>query len=168
MDRVSKEKLIVSYTELFDKYESVFLVKNLGLSVSDSRAIRSKLKPAGAKFMVTKNSLAKIAIAKTKFANIEELFVGPVVVAYSDDPIAVSKLLVQFCKEGRKLEIVGGAMLGKQLGEDDVVNLSKMPSQDEIRAKIIGLVTAAASKIVLVLKEPGSKLARVIKAYAEK
>ncbi len=168
MDRVSKEKLIISYAELFNKYEAVFLVKNLGLSVVDSKFIRAKLKPAGAKFMVAKNSLAKIAIAKTKFADIEGLFVGPMVVAYADDPIAVSKILVQFRKEGKKLEIVGGAMLGKQLGESDIISLSHMLTQDEIRAKIIGLVNAAASKIARVLKEPGSKLARVVKAYAEK
>lgn len=88
--------------------------------------------------------------------------------AYADDPVAVSKLLVEFCKEGRKLEIIGGAMGEKQLSKGDVVHLSQLPTEDEVRAKLIGLVNAAASKLVTVLKEPGSKLARVIKAYAEK
>ena len=167
MDRASKEKLIAGYTELFDRHEAVFFMKNLGLSVADSKYIRTKLKPTGARFIVTKNSLAKIAVAKTKFTNVKGLFVGPVAVTYADDPVSVSKLLVGFCKEGKKLKVIGGAMLDKQLSENDVMDLSKMPTQNEIRAKVIGLVNAIASKIVTVLKEPGGKLTRVVKAYAE-
>ena len=167
MDRASKEKLVARYVELLDKHEAVFLMKNSGLSVADSKYIRAKLKPIEAKFTVTKNSLVKIALAKTKLNNIKELFTGPVVVTYTNDPISVSKLLVEFCKEGKKLEIIGGTILDKQLGKDEVVDLSKMPTQKEIRSKIIGLVNAVASKIVTVLKEPSGKLARVIKAYSK-
>ena len=168
MDKVSKEKLVVKYRELFDRHEAFFLVKNFGLSVTDSKSIRTKLKPVGAKFIVTKNSLAKIALTKTKFSSISDLFIGPIAITYTDDPISTSKLLVEFLKEGKKLEIIGGNMLSKQLGRDDIINLSKMPTQKEIRATIIGLVQAVASKIVTVLKEPSGKLARVINAYSKK
>ena len=167
MDKASKERLVAKYVELFDGHEAFFLVKNAGLSVLDSKYIRAKFKPIEAKFMVAKNSLAKIALTKAKFSNASDLFVGPVAVAYADDPISVSKLLVEFCKEGKKLEIIGGNILGKQLGKDDIISLSKMPTENEIRAKIIGLVRAVASKIVTVLNEPGGKLARVISAYSK-
>lgn len=168
MDKASKEKLVANYSKLFNDYEAIFLIKNSGLSVLDSKSIRSQFKKIDSKFMVAKNSLAKIALKNTKFLNIQELFSGPVAVAYSDDPVSTSKLLIKFYEQNDKIDIIGGAILDKKLGKEEVIVLSKMLTQDEIRAKIIGLVNAAASKVVRVLNEPSAKLARVIKAYAEK
>jgi large subunit ribosomal protein L10 len=168
VDRINKERLVKSYGQLFDKYNSVFLVKNNGLSVIDSKAIRSKFKLAGSKFLVVKNSLAKIAISKTKFSTIDELLVGPVAMACTDDPVAVAKLLVGFCKDSKNMEIIGGVMLGKQIDHDAVIDLSKLLGEKEIRAKIICVLNAAATKLVSVLRAPGNKLARVTKSYAEK
>ncbi len=168
MDRINKEKLVASYSKLFDDYEAIFLVRNSGLSVLDSRSIRSQFKKIDSKFMVTKNSLAKIALSNTKFSNIQEFFNGPIAVTYSDDPVSTSKLLVKLCSGNDKIEVIGGAILDKQLNKADVIALSKMLTQNEIRAKIAGLVNAAASKIARVLNEPSAKLARVMKSYAEK
>ena len=168
MDRINKERLVASYSKLFDDYEAIFLVRNSGLSVLDSRSIRSQFKKIDSKFMVTKNSLAKIALNNTKFSNIQEFFNGPIAVTYSDDPVSTSKLLIKLCSNNDKMEVIGGAILDKQLSKDDVIALSKMLTQNEIRAKIAGLVNAAASKIVKVLNEPSAKLARVMKSYAEK
>ena len=168
MDRISKEKLVASYSKLFNDYEAIFLVKNSGLSVLDSRSIRSQFKKIDSKFIVTKNSLAKIALNDTKFSNAQEFFNGPVVVAYSDDPVSTSKLLVKLCNDNDKIEIIGGAILDRRLNKNEVVSLSKILTQNEIRAKIIGLVNAVASKVARVLSEPNAKLARVIKSYAEK
>ena len=168
MDKTSKEKLVANYSKLFNDFEVIFLVKNSGLSVLDSKSIRSQFKKIDSKFMITKNSLAKIALKDTKFSNIYELFSGPIAIAYSDDPVSASKLLVKFSEQSDKINIVGGAILDKQLNKEQVVALSKMLTQDEIRAKIIGLVNAAASKVVRVLSEPSAKLARVVKSYAEK
>ncbi len=168
MDRINKEKLVASYSKLFDDYEAIFLVRNSGLSVLDSRSIRSQFKKIDSKFMVTKNSLAKIALNDTKFSNVREFFNGPIAVTYSDDPVSTSKLLIELCSNNDKIEVIGGAILDKQLSKDDVVALSKMLTQNEIRAKIAGLVNAAAGKIARVLNEPSAKLARVMKSYAEK
>ena len=168
MDRINKERLVASYSKLFDDYEAIFLVRNSGLSVLDSRSIRSQFKKIDSKFMVTKNSLAKIALNNTKFSNIQEFFNGPIAVTYSDDPVSTSKLLIKLCSNNDKMEVIGGAILDKQLSKDDVIALYKMLTQNEIRAKIAGLVNAAASKIVRVLNEPSAKLARVMKSYAEK
>ena len=154
MDRISKEKLVASYSKLFNDYEAIFLVKNSGLSVLDSRSIRSQFK--------------KIDSNDTKFSNSHEFFYGPVVVDYSDDPVSTSKLLVKLCNDNDKIEIIGGAILDRRLNKNEVVSLSKMLTQNEIRAKIIGLVNAVASKVARVLSEPNAKLARVIKSYAEK
>ena len=168
MDRINKEKLVANYSKLFDDYEAIFLVRNSGLSVLDSRSIRSQFKKIDSKFMVTKNSLAKIALNNTKFSSIQESFNGPIAVTYSDDPVSTSKLLIKLCSNNDKMEVIGGAILDKQLSKDDVIALSKMLTQNEIRAKIAGLVNAAASKIARVLNEPSAKLARVMKSYAEK
>ncbi|WP_162298309.1 50S ribosomal protein L10 [Candidatus Aquarickettsia rohweri] len=168
MDKASKEKLVANYSKLFNNYEAIFLIKNSGLSVLDSKSIRSQFKKIDSKFMVAKNSLAKIALKDTKFSSIHEHFTGPIAVAYSDDPVSASKLLIKFCEQNDKIDVVSGAILDKTLNKEEVIALSKMLTQEEIRAKIIGLVNAAASKVVRVLNEPGAKLARVIKAYAEK
>jgi large subunit ribosomal protein L10 len=169
MDRVNKEELVTSYSRLFDSYKAVFLIRNLGLSVVDSRSIGSHLKKIDSRFMVTKNSLARIALKDTKFLGVRGYFTGPIAVAYSDDPVSASQILVKFCRHNNgKADIVGGAILDKSLDKKEIIALSEMPTQDEIRAKIINLANAVSTKIVRTLGEPGVRLVRVIKAYTEK
>lgn len=168
MDRINKQKLVTNYSELFANHESIFIVKNLGLSVLEAKFIRSQLKKSNAKFVVTKNSLAKIALSKTKFSGIQELFNGPLATTYSNDPVSTSKLLIKLCLTHNKIEVVGGAIPGKHLSKDDVISLSKMLTQDENRARIIGLVNAASSKIIGLLTEPAAKIARALKSHVKK
>jgi large subunit ribosomal protein L10 len=118
--------------------------------------------------MVMKNSLAKIALKNTNFLGAQDLFFGPVVIAFSNEPVSTSKLLIKICSAGSKLDVIGGMVLDKLLDKEEVISLSKMPSKDEVRTKIVGLINAAASNILRVLNEPKLKLCGVFKTYAEK
>ena len=126
------------------------------------------MRDGGASFKVSKNSLAKLAIAGTDYASISDLLTGPVALATSVDPVAAAKIAVEFAKTNPKLEIVGGAMGTLVLNEDGIRALASMPSLDELRAKLIGLVQAPATKIAQVVVAPAGKLARVFGAYATK
>lgn len=168
MNRVNKKKLVSYYSKLFDNHSVILLVRNLGLSVSESRYISSQFKKIDSKFMVIKNSLAKIALDTGSFTSIKSLFKGPVIVIYSEDMIAVSKLLIKISNDNDNLDVIGGAISNKCLDKDDVIALSNMLTEDEIRAKIISLVNAVTSNVVRVLNEPSAKLVRVIRSYATK
>ncbi|MFN9375858.1 MAG: 50S ribosomal protein L10, partial [Novosphingobium sp.] len=122
---------------------------------------------SGASFKVSKNSLAKLAIVDTDYAGIGELLTGPVALGTSVDPVAAAKIIVEFAKTNDKLEIVGGAMGSQVLDEAGIRALAAMPSLDELRAKLIGLVQAPATKIAQVVTAPAGKLARVFGAYAK-
>ncbi len=168
MNRINKKKLVDIYSKLFDRYEAIFLLKNSGLTVFDSRSIRLQFKKIDSKFMVVKNSLAKIALNQTQFLGMSSLFFGPISVVYSNNPVLSSKLLVKICKDNDCLDLIGGALLDKQLSKEDVVILSRMPTESEIRAKIITLVNAVSRKVLWILNEPKTKLSRVFKSYAKK
>ena len=168
MNKIEKGKVVESYRDLFSSFETVLLVKNKGLTVSDSKAIRGALKASNAKFTVVKNNLAKIALKGTDKEGIKDMFLGPISIAYSKDPVAVSKVLARFCNEEKPIEIIGGAVDGETYDREQIIALSKLPSHEELQAKIVGLIQSVPTKIALILKEPGSKIARVIKAYANK
>lgn len=168
MDRINKQKLVTNYSELLANHDSIFIVKNLGLSVLEAKSIRAQLKKSNAKFVVTKNSLAKIALNNTKFSGIQKIYNGPLATTYSNDPVSTSKLLIKLCLTYNKIEVVGAAILGKQLNKDDVLSLSKMLTQDENRARIISLVNASSSKMIRLLTEPAAKIARILKCHVKK
>ena len=137
------------------------------MSVEQSTALRVKMREAGGSFKVSKNSLAKLAIADTDYAGIGDMLTGPVALGTSVDPVAAAKVIVDFAKTNDKLEIVGGSLGSVVLDEAGVRSLATMPSLDEMRAKLIGLVQAPATKIAQVVVAPAGKLARVFGAYAK-
>jgi large subunit ribosomal protein L10 len=124
------------------------------------------MREAGGKFKVTKNRLAKIALKETKFEALEESFKGPTAIAVSKDPVAAAKIAVEFANENEKLTIIGGALEADLLDVDGVELLAKLPSLDELRGKIVGLLQAPATKVAGVLQAPAGQLARVMGAYA--
>lgn len=168
MDRAQKPVVVSELNSVLNEAGVVVVTRNLGLSVAQSTVLRNKMREAGASYRVTKNSLAKIATKGTTYESIGELLTGPVALAYSSDPVAAAKIAVEFAKTNDKLEIVGGAMGDTLLNADGVKALATMPSLDELRAKIVGLVQAPATKIVQIVQAPAGQLARVFGAYAAK
>jgi large subunit ribosomal protein L10 len=168
MDRAQKPIVVEELNRVFNEVNVVVVTRNLGLSVAQSTALRLKMREAGATFKVTKNSLAKIATKGTVYESISDLLTGPVALASSIDPVAAAKIVVEFAKTNDRLEIVGGAMGSTVLDVDGVKALATMPSLDELRAKIVGLVQAPATKIVQIVQAPAGQLARVFGAYATK
>ena len=143
--------------EVFSNAESVVITEYLGLTVAEADELRNKVRDAGASLRVTKNRIARLAVKDTKFEGLADLFKGPVAMAYANDPIAACKACVEFAKNNEKLIIVGGALSDKALTLDEIKELAAIPSMDELRAKLVGLLQA-----------PAAKLARVTKAYSEK
>ena len=157
MNREEKTELHNMLHEVFSNAESVVITEYLGLTVAEADELRNKVRDAGASLRVTKNRIARLAVKDTKFEGLADLFKGPVAMAYANDPIAACKACVEFAKNNEKLIIVGGALSDKALTLDEIKELAAIPSMDELRAKLVGLLQA-----------PAAKLARVTKAYSEK
>ncbi|WP_305097320.1 50S ribosomal protein L10 [Croceibacterium aestuarii] len=168
MDRSQKADSVAQLSEVFNESGVVVVTRNLGLTVAQSTDLRSKMRDAGASYKVAKNRLARLALKDTDYTSLEAYLVGPTALAYSADPVAAAKAVVEFAKTNEKLEIVGGSMGSVALDADGVKALAAMPSLDELRAKIVGLVNAPATKVVQLVNAPASKLARVFGAYAAK
>ena len=168
MDRSQKSEAVAQLNSVFNEVGVVVVTRNLGLTVAQSTDLRSKIGEAGASFKVAKNRLAKIALKDTPYAGLEEYLSGPTALAWSVDPVAAAKAAVDFAKTNDRLEIVGGSMGGQLLDEAGIKALASMPSLDELRAKLVGLVNAPATKIAQVVNAPAAKLARVFGAYAAK
>ena len=168
MDRSQKAESVASLNEVFNEVGVVVITRNLGLSVAQSTALRGKIRDAGATYKVAKNRLAKLAIKDTDYEGIGEFFTGPTAIAASVDPVAAAKAIVDFAKTTDKIEIVGGSMGALVLNAEGVKALASMPSLDELRAKLIGLVQAPATKLAQLSTAPAAKLARVFGAYAAK
>ena len=166
MDRSEKADLVAELKSVFTETSVVVVTRNLGLTVAQSTDLRLKMRDAGAQFKVAKNKLAQIALEGTRYGGISELLTGPTALATSKDPVAAAKVAVEFAKTNDKLEIVGGAMGETMLDADGIKALAALPSLDELRARMIGLIQAPASKIARTVAEPGAMLARVFGAYA--
>ena len=167
MDRTQKEELVATLNKTFDETEMVVVTHYSGLTVAEISDLRDRIRESGAKFKVTKNRLTRLALKNTKFEGISNLFSGPTAIAYSNDPVAAAKISVEFAKENNKLIVIGGALGSDILDADGVKALATLPSLDELRGKIVGLMQAPASKIAQVLQAPGGQVARVISAYGE-
>lgn len=165
MNRTQKEESVAELNRTFNEVGVVVVTRNLGLTVAESGELRTKMREAGANFKVAKNRLARRAIEGTPYSGIEEMLVGPTALAWSEDPVAATKVVADFAKENDRLEIVGGAMSEDILDIAKVKALAELPSLDELRAKIVGLVNAPATKIAQVANAPAAKLARVFGAY---
>ncbi len=168
MDRSQKADAVAALTATFKEAGVVVVTRNLGMTVAQSTVLRTKMREAGAQFKVSKNTLARIAIADTDYAGIDDLLVGPVALATSVDPVAAAKVAIDFAKTNDKLEIIGGSMGAQVLNPEGIKALASLPSLDELRGRLVGLIQAPATKIAQVIVAPASKLARVFNAYAEK
>ena len=167
MDRSQKAESVASLNAVFSEVGVVVIARNLGLTVAQSTALRGKIRDAGASYKVAKNSLARLAIKDTDYAGIGDMLTGPTAIATSVDPVAAAKAVVEFAKTNDKLEIVGGSMGALMLSSEGVKALASLPSLDQLRGTIIGLVQAPATKIAQLVTAPAAKLARVFGAYAE-
>ena len=168
MDRAQKKEQVADVKRTFNETEVVVVTRNLGLTVAQSTVLRNRMREAGARYKVTKNTLTLIALEGTRYAPLSNLLTGPTALATSSDPVAAAKAAVDFAKTNDRLEIVGGAMGETVLDAEGVKALAALPSLDELRAKIVGLIQAPATKIARTINEPGAQLARVIGAFAAK
>jgi large subunit ribosomal protein L10 len=166
VDRAAKRELIDRLHTVFDDAGVVVVAHNTGMVAAQSAEFRRVVKDAGGSVKVAKNKLVQLAIKDTATADISGLLKGPTVLAYSKDPIAAAKAAVAYAKGNDKLVILGGAMGKTVLDAKGVKALAELPSLDELRAKLIGLLNAPATKIARTIKEPGGQLARVIQAKA--
>lgn len=168
MDRNEKAESVASLHATLSQAGAVVITRNLGMTVAQSTALRNKMREGGASFKVAKNRLAKIALADTPYTGIGDMLTGPTALATSTDPVSAAKIVVEFAKTNDKLEIVGGGMGDMVLDIAGVKALAELPSLDELRAKIVGLVQAPATKLAQITSAPAGQLARVFGAYAAK
>ena len=164
MNRKEKAELVETLQSTLNASTTVVVAHQFGMTVSESGDLRKKMRDVGAGFKVTKNRLAKLALKGTRYEDLDGIFTGPTVVGTSEDPVSAAKVLVDYAKANPKITILGGSMDGKTLDKAGVEMLAKMPSLDELRGKLVGLVRAPASKIALLAKAPAGKVARAIKA----
>lgn len=168
MLRSEKHEFVETLKEVYKQSSSVIVTHYHGLSVSQITALRKSLRDNGASFKIVKNTLSKIAADKAGVKDVANLLKGPTAIAYSKDPVMAAKKVVEFAKANNKLTVIGGIVDNEILSAAQVIELSKLPSLDELRGKIIGVLQAPASKIVGVLQAAPAQLARVIQAYADK
>ena len=164
MDRAAKRELVSSLKTVLEDTGVIVVARNAGLVAAQSADFRRRVKAAGGTVKVAKNRLAAIALAGTDAEGIKALLKGPIIMAYSKDPIAAAKIAVTYAKENEKLVILGGAMGKTVLDANAVKALAELPSLDELRAQLLGVIMAPASKLVRTINEPGSGLARLLQA----
>lgn len=167
MDRAQKKEWVSSLHQVFEEANSVIVTQYSGLTVAEMTDLRSKMRAAGASFKVTKNRLTRLALAGTKHEAIADMFVGPTAIAYSTDAVAAAKVCAEFGKSNEKLVLIGGSLDGETLSVDGVKALATLPSLDELRAKLVGMLQTPATRIAAVLQAPGGQLARVLSAKAK-
>ena len=165
MDRAQKEAAVAGLNQTFGQVNLVIVTQQSGLTVHESMDLRRKVRDAGAGFKVTKNRLTRLALEGTKFQALQSLMTGPTALAFSEDPVAAAKVCVEFAKQNEKLTIIGGALGEQLLDVSGVQALAKLPSLDELRGKLVGLLQAPATKVAGVLQAPAGQLARVLSAY---
>ena len=168
VDRAEKAEAVAALKGIFDKVPVVVVAHYAGLTVAQMQNLRKQARAQGAVVQVAKNRLAKIALEGTDVASIGAFLKGPTVIAYSNDPVGASKVSVDFAKANEKFVILGGAMGKTALDPNGVKALAALPSLDELRAKLVGLLKAPATKIAQIANAPAAKVARVVQAYANK
>ena len=167
MNRQEKAELIETLQTTLNDSTTVVVAHQVGMTVAESSDLRAKMREAGAGFKVTKNRIAKLALNDTPHTALDSLFTGPTAIGTSADPVAAAKVLVEYAKGNDKLTIVGGSMDGKSLDKAGVEALAKLPSLDELRGKLVGILQAPAVKFARVVQAPAGKVARVIKARSD-
>jgi len=167
VNRSEKKEFVQKLKDEIDSSSSVIVAHYSGLTVEESEQLRAEMRSNGAKFKVTKNRLTKLALEQTQFKDIADLFTGPTAIAFSDDPVAPAKVAVSFEKKLEKFKIIGGGYDGEKIDLEKINFLATLPSIDELRGKIIGLISAPAQNIALIVKEPASQMARLVSAKSE-
>ena len=168
MERAEKKELVATLNTVFKTTGVIVVAHNKGLTVNQVNDLRNKMSQAGATVKVAKNRLVKLALDGTDASGIKGLFVGPTMVAYAADPVAAPKVAAAFAKGNEKFVVLGGALGSTVLDANAVKALAELPSLDQLRGKIVGLIQAPATRIAGVLAAPGGQIARVINAYATK
>ena len=167
MKRSDKKNLVQNLKDELDSSTSVIVTHYSGLTVNESEELRSEMRDNGAKFKVTKNRLTKLALKQTQFKDLADLFTGPTAIAYSDDPVAPAKVAVSFEKKLENFKIIGGGYNGEKIDLEKINFLATLPSMDELRGKILGIISAPAQKIALIMKEPAGQIARLVSAQSK-
>ena len=167
MDRTQKEELVASFNDAFSEATLVVVTSQNGLSVAQSTELRQEMRKAGVSFKVTKNRLTRLALKGTKFEHLSDLFKGPTGIAYSNDPVAAARVAVKFADGNDKFAVLGGGLDEQALDVSAVTALAKLPSLDELRGKLVGMIQTPATRIAGVTQAPAGQLARVISARAE-
>jgi large subunit ribosomal protein L10 len=168
VDRAQKKQLVDTLHAALSDSACVVITHQSGLTVAEVTGLRRQMRDAGASFKVTKNRLARLALQGTQFEPLSPMFTGPTAIAFSRDPVAAAKVVVEFANRNEKLTIVGGALGSQTLNPEGVKALATLPSLDELRARLVGLLQTPATRVASVLQAPGSQLARVLSAYAKK
>lgn len=168
MERAEKRELVTSLQAAFAGAGSIVVARNAGLTVADLENLRQQMKQAGGSVKVAKNRLAKLALKDTDNADISALFTGPTVLAYATDPMTAPKIAAAFADKNSKFEVLGGSMGKTELDAANVKALATMPSLDQLRATLAGMLKQPATRIASVVQAPGGQIARVLAAYADK
>jgi len=168
MNKEKKKMYIEQMKDFFNKKSSILVTHYQGLTVKQIDKLRAEMRKHGILFKITKNRITKLALAGSKFKKLESLFTGPTAVAFSEDAITSAKILTKFAKSNSKLKIIGGIMEDEQLSVKDVEKIATLPTLNEARAKIVGILTAPAQKIMSILLAPGSKIAILALAKSKK
>jgi large subunit ribosomal protein L10 len=167
VERGLKQKLVETLQQDLADTACVVVTHQSGMTVAEATQLRRQMRAAGARFRVTKNRLAKRALDGTPFAALSPLFSGPTAIAFSHDPVAAAKVAVEYANRNDKLTIIGGGLAGQVMDAAGVKELAGLPSLDELRARLVGLLVAPATRIAAVLQAPAGQLARVLAAHAE-
>ena len=166
MNREEKAELIKKLNSTFNNAGVVVVTHQSGLTVEESTDLRVKMREVGARYQVAKNRIVKLALKDTKYENIIDLFSGPTAIAVSKDPVSAPKTIFQLAKDNDKLSIIGGGLDGKTLSVDEVKQLASLPSLDELRGKLVGLIKSPSQKLASVAVAPANKLVNVLHAKA--
>lgn len=162
MDRQQKEALVSKVRNDLTQSSIIIVTSQVGLTVSEVSDLRRKLRDTGASFKVLKNTLAQIAVKDTSVSEIGKFLKGPTALAYSSDPAGLAKIVVNFANGNEKISVLGGVYNSDMLSASDIKVLATLPSLDELRGKIIGLISAPATKLATLLQEPAARIARVL------
>ncbi|MBV8131396.1 MAG: 50S ribosomal protein L10 [Alphaproteobacteria bacterium] len=168
MDRTQKQSLVDTLQQVFADTVCVVVTHQAGLNVAEATQLRRQVRSAGAGFRVTKNRLARRALAGTAFEPLSGLFTGPTAIAFSRDPVAAAKVVVEFANRNDKLTIVGGGLAGRQMDAAGVRELASLPSLDELRSKLVGLLRTPATLLAVVSQATAGQIVRVLAAFAER
>jgi large subunit ribosomal protein L10 len=167
VDRAQKQRLVDSLRRDLEGVECLVVTHQSGLDVAEATQLRRQVRGAGARFRVTKNRLMRRALEGSAFADLSSLFTGPTAIAFSRDPVAAAKVVVEFANRSSKLTVIGGGLAGRAMDATEVKGLASLPPLDELRGKLVGLLVAPASRLAAVLQAPAGQLARVLAAHAE-